>query len=231
MSILDIIIIIFIALGFLAGFKRGIIKQGVITVGTTLVVVLAFLLKNPLSLVLYKHLPFFTVGILGNFSSLNILLYELISFFILFSIFSLIFAIVVKVSGLIERLVRATVILALPSKILGGILGLIEMYVVAWIILFIISMPVFSISSSKFITESKLKDKILNNTLIISHINKDLINSIDDVNELLERKDEFGEKLFNCKAINIFKKNNIITGESIEYLKENNKIDKDCKIE
>ena len=50
MSILDIIIIIFIALGFLSGFRRGIIKQGVITFGTILVVVLAFLLKDPLSM-------------------------------------------------------------------------------------------------------------------------------------------------------------------------------------
>ena len=231
MNILDIILIIVIALGFLAGFHRGIIKQGVMTVGIILVVTLAFMLKNPLSMVLYKHLPFFTQGILGDYSSLNILLYELISFFILVSIFSLILGLAIKLSGILERLVRATVILALPSRILGGILGVIEMYLLTYIILFIVTMPVFSISQNKFFTESSFKDKILNNTFIISHVNKDVIESVEDVNELLERKDELGTELFNCKAINVFKKHNIITDESIKYLKDNNKIDDSCKIE
>lgn len=231
MSILDIIIVIFILLGFLAGFHRGVIKQGVMTAGIILVVVLAFLLKNPVSMILYKNLPFFTVGLLKDYSSLNILFYELISFFLLVSIFSLIFAIIIKISGLLEGLLRATVILALPSKILGGILGLVEMYVFAYIILFIVTMPVFSISTSKFITESKIKDKILNNTLLISHISKDVNDSVSDINDLLEAKDKMENDEFNCKAINIFKKNNIVTDDSINYLKDNNKIEESCKIE
>ena len=135
MSILDIIIIVFIGLGFFAGFQRGIIKQGVLTVGTALVVFFAFLFKNSLSMFMYQHFPFFTSGILKNYSILNILVYELIAFFILVAIFGLILAIVVKISGVVERLVRATVILALPSRILGGILGVIEMYIYTFIIL------------------------------------------------------------------------------------------------
>ena len=139
MNILDIIILIFLALGFISGFKRGVIKQGVLTFGTILVVVLSFLLKNPLSMALYKHFPFFTSGLLENYSVLNILLYELISFFILLSIFSLIFAIVLKISGIIEKILRATIILAIPSKLLGGILGMIEFYVISFVILLIIT--------------------------------------------------------------------------------------------
>ena len=59
MNIVDIIIIVSIVLGVLIGFVRGFFKETVIFIGTILVVVLAFVLKNPLSLILYKNLPFF----------------------------------------------------------------------------------------------------------------------------------------------------------------------------
>lgn len=231
MNIVDIIIIILLALGFLAGFKRGIIKQGVLTAGIILVVVLAFLLKNPLSMFLYEHFPFFTSGILKNYSVLNILLYELISFFILLSLFGILLGIIVKVSGLVERLVRATVILALPSKILGGIVGIIEMYVICYVVLFIITMPIFSISSNKMIADSNLKNGILNNTFLISHVSNDVNKSVTEVNDLLKSKDKLGSEEFNCKALNIFYKNKIISKDSVKYLKDQKKIDNKCKLE
>lgn len=230
MSILDIIIIVFIGLGFFAGFQRGIIKQGVLTVGTALVVFFAFLFKNSLSMFMYQHFPFLTSGILKNYSILNILVYELIAFFILVAIFGLILAIVVKISGVVERLVRATIVLALPSRILGGLLGAIEMYIYTFIILFIVTMPIFSVSKSDFITKSKLKDGILKNTVLLSHYSNDVNNSVTEVNDLLKSKNKLGTEEFNCKALNIFYKHKIINDESIDYLKENNKIDKACKV-
>lgn len=231
MSILDIIILGFLVLGFLAGFKRGIVKQGVLTFGTILVVILAFVFKNQLSIVLYQKFPFFTVGLLENYSILNILLYELISFFILLSIFGLILAIIVKISGIVEKIVRATVILALPSKILGGILGIIEIYVFLYIVLFIVTLPIFTISSHKIITESKLKDKILDNTILISKLSKGINNSVSEIKTLMDSKKKLGSEEFNCKALKIFIKNKVVSKESITYLKKQNKINKTCKTE
>ncbi len=229
-NVIDIAIVFLLLFGFLNGFKRGFIKQAVITIGTIIVIILAFLFKNPLSMVLYKHLPFYTVGLLKNYSSLNILLYELISFFILLSLFSLIFAVIVKISGLVEKILRATIILALPSKILGGILGVIETYNFCFIVLLIITMPIFMFSTEPIITESKLKDKILNNTIIISDMSKGLVKSIDKVNDLLMSKKQLGKKEFNCKTINVFVKNKVVSKKSVKYLQENNKIDKECVI-
>lgn len=231
MSILDIIILGFLVLGFLTGFKRGIVKQGVLTFGTILVVILAFVFKNQLSIVLYQKFPFFTVGLLENYSILNILLYELISFFILLSIFGLILAIIVKISGIVEKIVRATVILALPSKILGGILGIIEIYVFLYIVLFIVTLPIFTISSNKIITESKLKDKILDNTILISKLSKGINNSVSEIKTLMDSKKKLGSEEFNCKALKIFIKNKVVSKESITYLKKQNKINKTCKTE
>lgn len=230
LNIVDAIIIIFLVVGFVSGFKRGVVKQGVITFGTILVVVLAFLFKNPLSMVLYKHFPFFTVGLLKNYSILNILLYELISFFILLSIFALILAIIIKISGVIERFLRSTVILALPSRILGGVLGMVEFYVFTFIILLIITMPIFTISTKEYVTESKYKDKVLNNTIIMSKLSGGMINSINQIDALLEDEDKLGTKNFNCKALNIFVDNKVVSTDSISYLREQNKIDFPCKI-
>ena len=229
-NIIDIIIVIFLLIGFVTGFKRGFVKQGVITAGTFLVVILAFIFKNPLSIVLYEHCPFFASGILKNYSVLNILLYELISFFILLSIFSLIFAIIVKISGVLERLVRATIILALPSKLLGGLLGVIESFIFSFIVLLIITLPITNFSTSKYVTESKLKDYILNKSLVLSKAGKSIVKSANSVNDLIKDKKNLGKKEFNCKALNVFIDNKIVSKDSVDYLKENNKIDKSCEI-
>ena len=230
LNIVDGIIILLLVLGFVSGFKRGVVKQGVLTFGTILVVVLAFLFKNPLSMILYKHCTFFTVGLLKNYSILNILLYELISFFILLSIFSLILAIIIKISGIIERFLRSTVILALPSRLVGGVLGIIEFYIFAFVILLIVTMPIFTISNNKSLVESKYKDRILNNTFMISHLSGGMVKSINEINDLLDDEDKLGTNKFNCKALNIFVNNKIIGEDSINYLRDNKKIDFPCVV-
>ncbi|MBR2712804.1 MAG: CvpA family protein [Bacilli bacterium] len=229
MNLLDIIILVLLVLGFINGFRRGAIKQGVLTIGIFLVVILAFIFKNPLSIMLYKKLPFFTTGILKNYSILNILLYELLSFLILLVIFSLIFAIISKISGIVEKLVRSTIILALPSRLIGGLFGLIEVYIFTFIVLLIITMPIFSVSKSKEITNSSMKNIVLNKSLVLSNVSKGIVKSINEVNDLIKSKNKLGTEEFNCKALEIFKENKAISKESIDYLKSKKKINDKCK--
>ena len=76
MNIVDTIILLGLFLGAVTGFVRGFFKQTVIFLGTILVVVLAFLIKNPLSTIMYQNLPFFKFGgIYAGVTSLNIILY------------------------------------------------------------------------------------------------------------------------------------------------------------
>lgn len=229
MNLLDIIILVLLILGFINGFRRGAIKQGVLTAGIFLVVILSFIFKNPLSIMLYKKLPFFTTGILKNYSILNILLYELISFLILLIILSLIFAIISKISGIVEKLVRSTIILALPSRLIGGLFGLIETYIFTFIVLLIITMPIFSVSKSKEITNSSMKNIVLNKSLVLSNVSKGIVKSINEVNDLIKSKNKLGTEEFNCKALEIFKENKVISKEAIDYLKSKKKINDKCK--
>ena len=86
MSIVDILIIIFILVGGSAGFKNGFTKSVVKFLGIFVVLILSFILKNPISLILMKIGPFIPFGgIIKGVTVLNILLYEVISFSIVTS--------------------------------------------------------------------------------------------------------------------------------------------------
>ena len=87
MNIVDIIILVFIVLSAFVGFSRGFFKQTIMFVGTILVICLSFIFKNPLSLFMYKNLPFFKFG---GLTSLNILLYEILAFIILIVVLSIV---------------------------------------------------------------------------------------------------------------------------------------------
>ena len=119
LSVLDAVILLFLLLGAVLGFKKGIIKSVVSFIGTILVIVLSFTFKNALSEFLYLHFPFFHVGV----DVLNVLIYEGIAFLILFSLLSILLRVVIKISGIIETVLKFTIILGIPSKILGAIFG------------------------------------------------------------------------------------------------------------
>src|SRR5574344_2057121 len=103
LTVIDSAVIIFLLFGAILGFKRGIIKSAVSFIGIIIVIILAFILKNPLSEFMYTHLPFFNIG--GNFAEitvLNILVYEALAFLILCIIFGTILKLVVVFTGLVE---------------------------------------------------------------------------------------------------------------------------------
>ena len=226
-NLVDIIIVLLLISGFITGYKKGLIKQAISTIGLIIVVVLAFLLKNNLSIFLYEKCPFFTVGLLKNYSSLNILLYELISFFILFVVFSIILKIIIKIIGIVDDILEDSGLFKTLSKILGGLLGVLEMYVSIFVILLILSMPIFSLNFTKYIYKSKLKNYILNNTILISHISEPLIKTINSINDMEVQKN-IGKEEFNCNTIEIFRKNKIISDKSLKYLKDTKKLNINC---
>ena len=226
---LDIIIIMIILFGAIVGFKRGIIKQSVITVGMILVLILSFILKNPVSSIMYEHLPFFSFGgLFENLAVLNIIVYEGFAFLLVFSVLSTILIILIKISSVFEKILRATIILAIPSKILGAILGAVY-YLIVFIILFILSSPIFGLNNNEFFTESNIRNFILEKTPFVSKEIDSTISSLNDINDLIKEKDKLSDSEFNCKSIDIMEKNKVIEKDSLEYLYSKNKITK-CKV-
>ena len=222
MNILDAVIIILLIVGVLGGMSRGFIKQTVLLLGIVLSIIISFYLKNPVATFFYKHLPFFSFnGVFKGVSILNILLYEVIAFLLVFSIIYLILRVILKITGIIESLLKATIILGFVSKILGGIVGFIESYIIIFIALFILSQPFIRITG---IEESWLASKILDNTPIMSESIKDTRIVVEEVYDL-SKVYKNDSKEFNKKAIELFEKYEIITEENIEYLRDKGKIE------
>ena len=218
LSVIDAVIILFLLLGAVLGFKKGIIKSVVSLVGTILVFVLSFTLKNPLSVFLYTHFPFFNIGI----SVLNVLVYEAIAFFILFSLFSILLKIVIKVSGLIETILKFTIVLGIPSKILGAIFGLIEMYLFIFVVLFLLVQ--FNVKST-LISESKLADFIIGRTPLVSNVVEDSYQAVKEVVELNKNyaTTQDKEKL-NQEGLDTLLKYKVLSVENAHLLQEKNKL-------
>lgn len=223
MNIVDVIIIIFILLGGILGLKRGAVKEFVSAIGFFVIVVLAFLLKNPLSVVFYENLPFFKFGgILKGVTVLNIALYELIAFLLVSLVLTLLWKLVGIASGIVQKIINMTIILGLPSKIIGFIIGILEYYVLSFIIIYVLTIPIFSIN---VVTESKGAQFILNDTPVISGFVK---NSTGFINEFIGLRDKYenteSANDFNYETLDLFMKYDIVDVESVRKLKEKNKI-------
>lgn len=223
MNIIDAVIILVLLAGAVFGLKRGFTKQLLSFLGIFVVVVLAFWLKNPISIFLYEHLPFFKFGgVFKGVTVLNIALYELIALLVLMFVLTFAMRILLFASSVFERILKFTIILGIPSKILGAIVGVIESYVWIFIILYLFTLPVFNI---EIVNDSKLKDPILKNTPILSGFaNK----TMKVVEEFVDLKDQYkntpNANEFNKDTLDLFLKYNVITIESAEKLLEKNKL-------
>lgn len=221
-SIVDALIVVLLILGIMGGLRRGLIKQAVLLVGLVAILVISFYLRGPISTYMYKHLPFFSFGgLFKGVSVLNILLYEVIAFLIVFSILYLVLRVLLKISGIIESILKATIILGFFSRIGGAIVGFIESYIIVFIILFIINQPFVNI---KGVEESKLTNTILNKTPILSPAVKDTKKVIDEIYNLKDTYKNNGKE-FNQKAIELFIKYDIVSEENINYLREKGKLE------
>lgn len=221
MTIIDIGIILILILGAIVGFKRGLTTQLVSTVGIILIIIVAFLLKNPVSEFMYKNLPFFDFGgLLKGISVLNIAVYEIIAFLIVLSVLVIVFKLLLKATKIFETLLKFTIILGIPSKIAGAVVGIIENYIFVFIILYIISLPVCN-----FNVDSNYKDKILNNTPILSNVADNGLRVIEEFKVLKEEYDDApNSNEFNKETLDLFLKYDVVTVESVETLIKKDKL-------
>lgn len=223
MNIIDALIIVMLIVGAIAGFKDGVIKKGVSLIGLIVITVLSFIFKNNLSIIMYENLPFFKLwGAVKGIEVLNIIFYEIISFLIIWTVLSIIYKVIVTITGLIEKVLKATVILAIPSKILGIILGVLEYYVITYLILFILTQPVFNI---KEFNDSSWTNTILTNTPIISKYANETLELYDEIYKSIDSYNDKNKVETNEKILDILLDKKIITPESTDKLIEQKKIE------
>ena len=88
--------------------------------------------------------------------------------------------------------------------------------------------PMFELSSSDLFKNSQLKDIVLQNTPFISGYIKPTLDAVEDIEELIEDKDKYSDKKFNCKVTNIMVKNKVVEKKSLDYLYESGKLKNKC---
>lgn len=221
-TIVDAIILLIILLGGVIGFKEGVIKELTSIIGLVIVVIVSFSLKNYLSVLFYENLPFFNFwGIFKGIQVLNIVFYEMLAFIIITSLLTVVYRILLSITGLIEKILKATIILSIPSKILGFIVGLIEYYIWVYIALFILTLPVINLKS---IYESKTANFIMEKTPFLSKYTEKTLKIYNDLYEIIDNRENKTNEKVNEEAMNLMLKHEIITKKSAKKLIDSNKV-------
>ncbi|MCH5166359.1 MAG: CvpA family protein [Erysipelotrichales bacterium] len=223
MGAIDFVIIILFILGFLEGWRKGLLTSAVNFAANILIFVLALILKGPISLILIEHLPFINFsGIFADITALNIILYEGIAFIIVALILTILFRVLLKFTGLLNRVINATILFGLPNKIGGALINLLRYYLIAFILSFVISLIP---AASLLVKQSLIADNILNKTPILSSMTKNLNESLTDIYNLVTSIDANSDtEEINKESLEILLKYGIIKEETVNNLNESGKL-------
>lgn len=218
LNIFDIGLILILISFLIVGLKRGVIKELVSLVGIIVVFILSWQLKGIIGNFLCIYLPFFKFkGSIEGISSLNIMLYQLISFLIVFSILICIYTFTLKISRIVQKIVNATIILIIPSKILGGLVSLIKGYLIIFIISVLLIIPFGNIDMFR---DSTMINFILYKTPLLSEYTNSFVKSVSRITELSKQinDNQINSNEANKKAINIMLEYNVVDETTIEKL-------------
>ncbi len=222
LNVLDSIIILFLIMGSLVGFKRGVIKSATMFIGAIVVIIFSYILKNPISKILYSIFPFFNfANDFEGLTVLNIIIYEALAFVLVFIVLMSILQILIKVTGGIEKILKFTIVLGIPSKLLGAIFGLCESFLFVFVALFLVTqIP----ATNELVSNSLLADKIVNHSPILSNISKEYYKAIEEIISIKDQNIHNKEE-YNEKSLDILLKYKIVKVEAVEKLLEMKKLE------
>ena len=225
MNILDIVIVLILIMSAIIGFKRGAIKEIVSLVGIIVVFIVSFSLKGVLGNVLCKWLPFFNfAGNLEGITVLNILLYQLIAFLIIYSLLFSVYMIVMKISGIVQKIVHMTIILWLPSKLIGAVVAFITGYVMVFVVLLALLIP---LKDTDMFRASKFANYIVYDTPILASSSENISTSINEIYTLGEdlSTGEINKNQANLETMDILLKYKIVSPKTARELLALDKLD------
>ncbi len=219
MKLYDLIIICFLILFALIGFKRGFFKSLISFVGFILVIVLAYIFKNVVGDFFVLNLPFINFkGFLGGASTLNIIMYQAIAFLLMLIIFGLVYKVIVTITGIFEKILKMTIVLGIPSKLLGLVFGLLEGYVILYLVLFFFHQPFLNFD---IYNESDYAPKILEKTPILSSFAENSLTVFNEIKDLTEIEDNHE---LDLQMSDLILKDKVISKEVMQKLIDNGKI-------
>ena len=220
-AVVDVSIILILLMGAVVGFKRGIFKSAVMFIGAIVVIVLAYSLKNPVANLLYSFMPFFNfAGDFEGLTTLNLIIYEAIAFVIVYLLLMVLLRILIKVTGVFEKLLNFTIILGIQSKLLGALFGLVETFLFIFVALFLLNqIP----ATNSIVTSSSSASHILTASPILSNITKSYYEAFEEVISIKDQNMNDKEE-YNRRCLEILIKYDIVDKNSVKELIANGKL-------
>lgn len=219
MEIVDILILVIIIAFAIVGFSRGVFQSLVTILGFLVIIYLAYLFKNVLGDFLVLYLPFSKYTFIpGGSYVLNVVAYEAIGFAMALGILGILYKIILIVSGVFEKLLKLTIILGIPSKILGLIVGALEGYIIVYFALFIITQPFIRLD---VLNNSKYAEKILKDTPVLSGIAENTFVIIDEIEDTIKTGNSDN---FDLRLADLVLKRKITSASVMQKLINNKKL-------
>ncbi len=220
--IIAIVIVIFLVFEVINGYKKGFLESGIILLGSIILIIGSYILKNPLSVYLYTHLPFFKFdGLFRGISALNIIVYEVIAFIIVFAVLYAIYKVILLITKIADKILSLIFIIGIPNKILGAILGFLQGVVILYFVIaiFKIGSNVMGFEMRPSLADVVVEIPVLKQTFGPSLSSLDEITAMAKDFEHTKDKDEF-----NKEAIDILLKYEVISEENLQILIDKEKI-------
>ena len=225
LNIFDVGIILLLIMFLIVGFKNGVIREAFALIGIIAVFILSFVFKGLLGNLMCIILPFFKLsGIIEGFSVINILIYQIIAFMLVFAILLTIYEIFLKISKFIQKLVNLTIILILPSKLLGAVVSLINGVIVLYAVFIVLMIP---LKNSELFTGSTMVNQILYKTPILSQSSNNYINTVEEIYNLAEKvsNKKISTNAANLELLDMMLKHKIVNKSTVESLVKLHKLD------
>ena len=225
LNIFDVGIILLLIMFLIVGFKNGVIREAFALIGIIAVFILSFVFKGLLGNLMCIILPFFKLsGVIEGFSVINILIYQIIAFMLVFAILLTIYEIFLKISKFIQKLVNLTIILILPSKILGAVVSLIKGVIVLFAVFIVLMIP---LKNSELFTGSTMVNQILYKTPILSQSSNNYINTVEEIYNLAEKvsNKKTSTNAANLELLDMMLKHKIVNKSTVESLVKLHKLD------
>ena len=225
LNIFDVGIILLLIMFLIVGFKNGVIREAFSLIGIIAVFILSFVFKGLLGNLMCIILPFFKLsGVIEGFSVINILIYQIIAFMLVFAILLTIYEIFLKISKFIQKLVNLTIILILPSKLLGAVVSLIKGVTVLFAVFIVLMIP---LKNSELFTGSTMVNQILYKTPILSQSSNNFINTVEEIYNLAEKvsNKKISTNAANLELLDMMLKHKIVNKSTVESLVKLHKLD------
>ena len=127
-----------------------------------------------------------------------------------------------KFTGIIQKVIDMSIVLTLPSKLLGMLTGIFNAIIVTFVMLFVL----LNINSTRqLVHKSKISSFILERTFILSRVTSEYYLSAEEINEVIDDcKKEKDVKVCNTNVANILIAYDVVEKEKVIELTNKGKL-------